>query len=310
MPRYVLTGTSGNLGSQVLQKILEKKLISPTDLIISSSNPNQLSAITKQYGIEARYGDFKNRESLKQAFAGADVMFLVSHPSPGIERVELHKNAIEAARDAGVKTVVYTSMMYGGETGLKSVIGVQQGHIHTVNYLAQSGIDHIIIREGVYAQYWEYFAATRAGIEFDMFGDNDNPFEWVIPNDGAIALVDWTDLAEGTAIVLAEHEKYVGQTLRFTGPRATTISDIAKLVEKKTGRKVDLKLVGRDKAIHYHFGYVSDPFKRKWIEEQWTLVYEGLANGEAEVVDPTLERVLGRPPRGMEEMADELLPSR
>jgi uncharacterized protein YbjT (DUF2867 family) len=309
MSRYILTGTSGNLGSRVLQQILQKNLISPSDLIVSTSDPNQVSPLLSQYGIEQRYGDFTQRTTLQEAFTGADVLLLISHPSAGAERIDHHTNAIEAAREAGVKTIVYTSMMFGGETGLNSVVGVQQGHVHTMKYLAQSGMDHIILREGIYAQFWEYFVGIPSGIAFDMFAGKKDPFEWVVPNDGAIALVDWSDLSEGTAMILSQYEKYVGQTLRLTGPRAEKISDIAKLVTQRTGKKVDLRIVGIDEALRYHDEYVTDPGKRRWIEEQWSLVYEGLSLGEGEVVDSTLARLLGRPVRGLEEMGDEFLSS-
>ncbi|KIW87001.1 uncharacterized protein Z519_12466 [Cladophialophora bantiana CBS 173.52] len=207
-------GTSGRLGSRVLRQILEEKLMPATDLIISSSNPDRAPAIAKAYGIEGHRGDYTDTASLKSSFAGGDVLFLVSHTDPGIQRVEFHKNAIETARAAGVRTIIYTSMMFGGETGLKSVIGTQQGHIHTANYLAKCGMDYVIVREGLYAQAWGYYTGFQQGV----FKKGDTqPLEWVVPNEAAISWVDIDDLAEGNAVILANYGKYIGQTLRFDG---------------------------------------------------------------------------------------------
>ncbi|KIX94552.1 uncharacterized protein Z520_09598 [Fonsecaea multimorphosa CBS 102226] len=305
MVRYILTGTSGKLGSRVLRKILEKQLIAPEDLIISSSNPDRVPAIAKEYGIEVRQGNYEDPESLKSSFVGGDVLFLVSHGDAGVKRVEYHKNAIERARDAGVKTVIYTSMMFGGETGLDSVIGIQQGHIGTVNYLAQQrDVDYVIVREGLYAHVWNYYAGPAVSTEFKK-GDTQ-PVEWVVPNDSSIAWVDIDDLAEGNALILADYTKYIGQTLRLTGPRSTPVSEIAKLVEQRTGRKVDLRFSGKEEAVLYHKEHGTVPREAwDWLENNWAGWFVGLAHGEGEVVDPLLGQLLGRPPRGVVEMADE-----
>ncbi|OQU99791.1 hypothetical protein CLAIMM_05373 [Cladophialophora immunda] len=309
MVRYILTGTSGKLASRVLRHILEQKLIPPTDLIISSSNPDRVPAIAREHGIEVRQGDYTDPASLKSAFAGGDVLFLVSHGDPGVRRVEYHRNAIETARAAGVTAVVYTSMMFGGETGLDSVIGIQQGHIHTARYLAQCGMDYVIVREGLYAHVWNYYAGPPTSAVFAK-GDA-RPLEWVVPNDSSIAWVDIDDLAAGNALILARYTEYIGQTLRLTGPRATPVSEIARLVEQRTGRRVDLRFVGKEEAVRYHKDHGSVPPEAfGWLEDNWAGWFEGLANGEGEVVDPLLGQLLGRPARGIVEMADEFFTPR
>ncbi|KIW62195.1 hypothetical protein PV04_10393 [Phialophora macrospora] len=311
MTRYILTGTSGRLGSRVLTTILEEKLIPPADLIISATDPDRVPPIAKQYGLDVRRGDYTDPVSLKAAFAGGDVLFLVSHNDPGIRRVEYHKAAIESARAVGVTTVVYTSMMFGGATGLDSVIGIQQGHVHTVKYLTECGLDYIVLREGLYAQAWAYYADLRYGMWTKgqaLFNKADSPPpEWVIPNDAAIAWVDIDDLAEGNARILANYASYRNQTLRLTGPRATSISEIAKLVAERTGREVNLRFVGRDEAVTWQKDHAAVPPESfDWLENNWGGWWEGLARGEGEVVDPMLAQVLGRPPKGLVEMADDM----
>ncbi|MEU1543658.1 hypothetical protein ABZ461_37315 [Actinacidiphila glaucinigra] len=74
----------------------------------------------------------------------------------------MHKDAIETARCVGVDTVIYSSMMLGGETGLDSLISIQQGHIHIMRYLGQSGIGHIIVQQGIYAEGWPHYGVSAA----------------------------------------------------------------------------------------------------------------------------------------------------
>ncbi|KAM0253664.1 hypothetical protein ACHAQJ_007176 [Trichoderma viride] len=281
MTRYVLTGTTGRLGSRILSSILEKGNILPSDLIISTSNPAHVPAVAREYGVEIRYGDYTNITSMRLAMTGADVLFLMSHPDPGIQRVTYHRDVVEAARAVGIRTVVYSSMMLGGATGMISSIGIQQGHIHTTKYLTQAGIDHIIIRQGIYAEVW----ANYVGIRRPIYPETTSTMTWAIPKDFSIAYASLDELGEANAVILAHYEDYIGQTLRLTGPRATSVTDIARLVEENTQHKVDLQILGDNRI----YGW-----------------FDGLCKGEGEVVDSMLGKLLGRPPRGIAEMTDGL----
>ena len=300
----VLTGTTGHLGSRVLSSLLDLNLIPPSELIISSSNPDKVSPRAREAGIEIREGNFTSADSLASSFKGADVLFLVSFPSPAVDRWLHHKTAIDAAKSVGIKTIIYTSLMFGGKTGLETTAGVQKAHVKTIEYLTQSGLQYIILREGIYAESWWLYA----GYQSQQFSKNDkSDLRFVIPNDGPVAWVSWDDLGEGTAKILASYRQYIGQTLRLTGPRVSTIADVANLVEKQTGRKVSVDLVGKDEAERYHkFEKKSLPEASFWVIESWVGWHDALAQGEAAPVDPLLKNLLGRQPRGIEEMAEVL----
>ncbi|KAL2417678.1 hypothetical protein ABEF95_013151 [Exophiala dermatitidis] len=306
--KFILTGTTGHLGSRVLDSILRLNLIPPSDLIISSSHPERVPGAAREAGIEIRQGDFTSPESLSSSFRGADVLFLVSFPSPSVERWLHHKAAIDAAVAAGVKTVVYTSLTFGGKTGLESTAGVQMAHIKTVQYLEQKekeGLEIVIVREGIYAESWWLYAGYQPR-KFKK-GASADPIHFVIPNDGPVAWVSWDDLGEATARILADYKKYIGQTLNLTGPRTTTLSEIARLVEKYTGRQVKVEIVGREKAEHYHkFEKKSLPEDQFWAIESWAGWHDAIARGEAATIDPLIGEILGRRPRGIEELGEAL----
>lgn len=296
----ILTGTTGNLGSRVLKSILARKLIPPSQLIISTSNPDKAPDFVKESGAEIRKGDFLNPASLVETFRGGEVLFLVSFPSPSVERWEYHRAAIDAAKVVGVKTVIYTSLMFGGETGMKSVAGVQQAHIKTVDYLVNSGLDYIVIREGIYAESWWLYAGF---LKFDRNDASKAPIEFVMPGDGEMAWVTWDDLGEATATIMANYKEYIGQTIRLTGSRTATMKQVATLLEEKSGRPVEVRIVSPEEAARYHKERkVASPF----YIDSWSGWFSGIKGGECAVVDPTLERILGRKPRGIEEMADQL----
>ena len=299
----VLTGTNGNLGSRVLGTLLRQKLIPPSQLIISSSNPSKVSSVAKELGVDIREGDFTSPQSLTLSFQGANALFLVSYPSPSVERWLHHKAAIDAAMQAGVKTVIYSSLMFGGKTGMQSTAGVQQAHIKTIDYLKKTGLQYVIMREGVYAESWWLYA----GFQPRRFKKGETgDINFVIPNDGPVSWVTWDDLGEATAKILQNHEKCLGQTLNLTGPRATSISDVAKVVEQHTGRSVKVDIVGREKAEKYHKEKKSLLDSNFWVIESWAGWHDAVANGETAVVDPLIGELLGRSPRGIEEIAGQL----
>ncbi|KAJ9612466.1 hypothetical protein H2200_004063 [Cladophialophora chaetospira] len=299
----ILTGTNGNLGSRVLDTILKQKLILPSQLIISSSNANNVSPAAKDAGIEIREGDFTSPDSLASSFRGADALFLVSYPSPSVDRWLHHKAAIDAAKSAGVKTIIYSSLMFGGKTGLDSIAGVQQAHIKTIDYLTKTGLQYVIVREGIYAESWWLYAGFQPR---DFKKGDTSEINFVIPHDGPVSWVTWDDLGEATAKILQNYEKYIGQTLNLTGPRTSTIGDIAKLIEKQIGRKVKVDIVGRKQAERYHKEKKSVPESNFWVIESWAGWHDGIANGETAIVDPLIGELLGKPSRGIEEMADSL----
>lgn len=195
----VLTGPSGNLGGGVLRHILSKKLISPSSLIVSSYNTSSVPAEAQAAGLEVRHGDYTKPETLAAAFKDASVLFLVTYPSPSAERFEHHKAAIDAAKRAGISHVIYTSLAYGGTTGLKSVAGVMEAHINSVNYLMASGLKYTIIREGIYSESWSLYHGL---VQIDK-GEGD--INIVLPGEGKIAWAKRDELCEATAIIIANH---------------------------------------------------------------------------------------------------------
>lgn len=194
---FVLTGTTGNLGGGVLKHILEKKLIPASDLIISAYNTDSVPSIAKEAGIQIRHGNYEKAETLLSSFKGGDTLFLVSYPSISEERFVHHKAAIDAAKEAGISHIIYTSLTYGGPTGEDTVAGVMKAHVNTVKYLKASGLVYTIIREASYAEIWSISAG------FVQLDDSKKDIDIVVPGDGGNTWASRDELAEATAIIVA-----------------------------------------------------------------------------------------------------------
>jgi len=296
-----LTGCTGHLGSRVLSSLLRLKLIPAEELVISSSSsPDMIPSEAQEAGVQVRYGNLNEPESLASSYAGCNALFLVSYPSPAEDRWKQHKNAIDAAKAAGVKTIIYTSLMFGGETGMKSVAGVQQAHIETVKLLQQSGLEYVVVREGIYAESWWLYA----GFQPMKIPSDCARLDFVIPQDGPVAWVGWDDLGEGTARILADYKKYTGRTLNLTGAKTLTITEVGAMLEQtRPGITVNVKKVGQEEAARFHKEQKSAD---DWVVESWSGWHAGVEAGETAVVDPLLEELLGRKPAGIEELASTL----
>lgn len=102
----VVTGATGHLGNAIVESLLRRL---PADQIIASvRDPEKASSLAAR-GVEIRKGDFDDPVNLRATFAGAEQVLIVSADKLGDEALRLHHNAIEAARNAGVHCILYTS---------------------------------------------------------------------------------------------------------------------------------------------------------------------------------------------------------
>ncbi|CDO69410.1 hypothetical protein BN946_scf184791.g5 [Trametes cinnabarina] len=293
MVKYVVTGTTGGLGSQVFKYLL--KLVPATDVIVSLYNPSGATQAIKESGVEIRRGDYGDPASLDKAFAGADKLLIISYPSIAHElRVKHHKNAIDAAKRVGVKHVYYTSLAFAGD----SVAAVMQAHIDTERYLKESGLTYTIIREGIYSESYPLY--------FGFFNPADGKDEVIIPHsDGGIAWVSREDLGEGTAKLMVEGG-YENQTLLFSGSRSITLKEVAEKISKLLGRNVQLIVSTEDDYVRANVGKHGPRGEEEFLRK-WATTYKALERGELDVVDPLLQKVLKRELKPFDTTLKEML---
>ena len=103
--KLVITGASGQLARIAAERVLAT--VPPQDVILATRTPAALDAFAAQ-GVAVRYADFAAPQTLRAAFAGGERLLLVS--ATDLERrTAQHRAAIDAAKAAGVRHIVYTS---------------------------------------------------------------------------------------------------------------------------------------------------------------------------------------------------------
>ena len=222
--RIIVSGASGNLGGLVVDELLERG-VPAADLILVSRTPEELSEYAR-LGASTRFGDFAMPESLDAAYEGGTRLLLISiNPHP--DRVQLHRNGVDAAVRAGVRHIVYTSSVGVGDPESKSALE----HRQTEEYIKQQpGVAWTMLRNQLYAnglvrQAARMIAEGRAVI---------NP-DWV-----PTAFVAREDCAAAAAAVLANPEEHVNRADDITGPELLGRREIAIVASELTGRPIQL----------------------------------------------------------------------
>ena len=120
-------------------------------IIAATRTPEKIAHLAAR-GVEVRPADFDDPGSLATAFAGADRLLLISTDVlDGTDRrIIQHRNAVNAAVQAGVRHVVYTSLT-NPEPG--SPIAIAPDHYATEQALAASPLDWTVLRNNIYTDY-------------------------------------------------------------------------------------------------------------------------------------------------------------
>lgn len=220
--KIIISGAAGKLGKLTIQKLLARG-VPARNLILVSRTPDELDQYVK-LGAVSRFGDFYKPESLAKAFAGGTRMLLISIGGGPMPRPQAHKNAIDAAKAAGVKQIAYTSWV-----GLSNndFTGIGADHHQTELLLQNSGVAWTSLRNSVYMDN-----LLVQGAKMVAAGST------VVPvNETRYANVTREDCAEAAAAVLttAGHDN---KAYDITGTELLGVRDVAAMASEVTGRKI------------------------------------------------------------------------
>src|SRR5437764_1039909 len=140
---YALTGANGHLGRLVIQNLLEK--VPANQILATTRQPEKLADFAAR-GVVVRHADLNNPATLPAAFAGANRLLIISTDSLE-NRAEQHRAAIDAAVQAGVKHLVYTSAPSPDANSANIIL---KTHGETEAALQASGVKYTSLRNNIY----------------------------------------------------------------------------------------------------------------------------------------------------------------
>jgi NAD(P)H dehydrogenase (quinone) len=216
---FAVTGASGKLGSLVLNGLLE--VVPPDRLMAVVRSPEKAGRFAAR-GVQVRRGDYAAPEMLVPALAGVERLLLVSGTDLG-RRVDQHRAMIGVAKAAGVRLVLYTSVLRADS----STLPIAGEHAATEELLRGSGVPWVILRNGWYIE--NYTERLETPLTLGAF--------FGAARDGRIAAASRADYAAAAVAVLTM-EGHRGKTYELAGDHAFTMKELAEAGSAWAGRSL------------------------------------------------------------------------
>ena len=222
-PTLFIGGAGGKLGRRVIDLLRQRGHAGR--IIAGTRDPEKLGPLE---GVEVRHADYTDPAGLESALGGVDRFLIISTDQIGT-RLANHLNAVAAARAAGVKELVYTSMP---APEAPSAISFAPEHLGTEQAIKASGLRYTILRM---SWYTENLLGTLPGVLARG--------QWYTSaGDGRVSYVSREDCARAAAGALLRPA--ADRTYTVTGPAALTTREIAAEASRLAGRPIAVVDVG------------------------------------------------------------------
>ena len=269
---FVITGATGHLARLVIESLLERGV--PADHIVATGRDVDRLKDLADRGVTVRVADYDDPATLRDAFAGADRLLFVSSSEVG-SRIAQHRNVVDAAKQAGVGLVAYTSIAKADSTSIQ----LAAEHQETERMLAESGVPHVLLRNSWYLE--NYTAQLPVFVEHGTVLGS--------AGDGRVSAATRADYAAAAAAVLLADDQ-AGQVHELGG-EAFTLPELADAVADATGRPVVYRdLPEEEYAAALVAAGLPEGYARVLAQSD-----TGIGRGDLEVTTGDLGRLIGRP---------------
>jgi NAD(P)H dehydrogenase (quinone) len=284
---YAISGASGKLGRLAADALLDA--VNPEQVILTTRTPGALAEYA-QRGADVRYADFDHPDSLPAAFDGVDRLLLISASNATGKRQEQHEGAVDAATQAGVQHVIFTSMPKVEDP--RHPVGLAAQEYREGEEAVRAGAKAwTILRTAPYA---ELHVLERLP---ELFGTGR-----IVTNagEGRMPFVARADCAAAGVAVLTQDE-HDGQTYDVSGPESLSWRDVARLVSELSGREIGFEALDDDAYRQVTVDAGASPLLVD------ALVGMGIAvrMGYFDVPTEAVERLTGRPPQTLRSVLAE-----
>jgi uncharacterized protein YbjT (DUF2867 family) len=265
----LVTGATGNAGGAVLRAVLASGR--PARALVRRADAPLPRAA------ESAVGDLNDPDSLRGALEGVTGLFLLS----GYEGIE---RTLARARDAGVERVVLLSSSAAPDGDMDNAVA--RYHILSERAVQGSGLAWTFLRPNAFmsnAYRWKPQLAAGDVVRL--------PFAHV-----RTAAIHPDDLGEVAAAALSD-PAHAGQAYRLSGPESLLPEDQVRILGRALGRDLRLEPQSDAEARAEMEAAMPAPY----VDAFFRFYADGDLD-ESQVL-PTVERILGRPPRTFEQWA-------
>jgi NAD(P)H dehydrogenase (quinone) len=285
MTTYAIAAATGRYGSAAVKYLVSK--VSADDTVIAVARNAEKARATVPAGVEIRAGDYTNPEEMVTALKGVDRFLLVSSPAGGVvTRPQQHLNAINAAKQNGVRYIAYTS--FAKADTAKAPLA--QDHQATEALLKESDVEYSVLRNAWYLENdAAVFKAAAQGKPL-VYSAGEGRISWAPEDEYAEA---------GVNILMSDSQK----TVYEFGGKPRTFADIAALLADITGHDIDVHQVS---DAEYAQGLAAKGMP-DGVVQLLTSFQTMMRDGELDVDSSDLEEALGHPSQDFREALEHAI---
>ncbi len=283
----LVTGANGKLGGATIDFLLKKN---PFATIAGLVRDRGKGEALQQKGARIRIGDYFDYNSLQEAFKRVDTLVFISSGTVA-RRVEQHQHVVNAARENGVKHILYTSFLGVSE----KTSGIFNDHFITEKDITASGISYTIFRNTFYTDVLPM-----------LLGDALQSGHLYYPSGNAkINIAARVDMAEAMANVVLNPELHINKVYEITSANAYSFDDIARMLGEAAGKQVTYTEIS--------FEQLKEGLKHTGLPEGMigmiANISKMISNRYLDHTDPVLENLLQRKPVDLKEVIDQYVSS-
>lgn len=266
-----ITGSTGALGRLVARALSEQGHAQRL-LVRDPARAPELA------GTSVARTSYADPELARASLEGVTTLFMVSG-AEAEDRLEQHRTFVDAAADAGVEHVVYTSFQ-GAAADCTFTLG--RDHWATEEHIRARGLGFTFLRDSFYLDFLPELVGEDGVIRGPA-------------GDGRVAAVTRADIARSAVAVLTDPAAHRDATYDLTGPEALSFAEVAALLTAHTGRTVTYHDESIEEAYASRRKWPAPP----WQYDAWVSTYTAIAAGELATVSDHVRRLTGREPTGL-----------
>jgi len=284
----LITGATGNLGNATIDFLLAKGARLGTIAALVRERKKAVDLLLK--GIIVRIGDYDNYASLVDAFKGIHKLLLVS--GTDLEnRGKQHANVLMAAKQAGVKHVLYTSYERKNETENSPVAFLAHTHSYTEKVIKESGIPYTIFRNNIYTDTLPFYLGEKVPETSVVFPAGETPAAFTLRSD----------MAEAMANVLMS-EGHENKEYFLSNTENVSLREIADALSDLAGKTI----IYNSPDTHTYIKAMVEMGVPRKHAALFADIAEGIKQGEFYSEKTDLENLLQRKPSSVKEFLKQV----
>ncbi len=271
----LVTGATGQIGKMVVENLLKRGL--PVRAFVRNEQALHDVDYSK---LEKAVGTFEDIDSLENAMAGVDRLFLVARDNP--DQVKQHENVIGAAERTGVKHIVKLSAYGAAED---SPIALMRWHAETERQLQKSSMEWTFLRPHLYMHNLLRFgpAVAEQSAFFAPMGKDRFGF------------IDVRDIADAAGKVLRTHG-HEAKVYTLTGPSVVSYMEIAQYLSAILGKTVKYNAITQETFYQQQLSKGTP----EWRAYDLAHIADAYPGKRKERITNDIYNILGRPARSMD----------